>query len=84
MVLYVVQELAGLAEWHAPRAGMFLWIKLLQPPQNESTLVAALRDHKVVVVPGAPQYSPALDGFALDTRLVISADASHPRASPSF
>mmetsp|Transcript_1187 Transcript_1187/g.3548 ORF Transcript_1187/g.3548 Transcript_1187/m.3548 type:complete len:556 (-) Transcript_1187:3167-4834(-) len=46
------QELAGLAEWHAPRAGMFLWIKLLQPPRDESALVAALRDHKVVVVPG--------------------------------
>lgn len=51
----MVQELAGVAEWVAPCAGMFLWLRVLQPPRDESALVAAMRRHKVVVVPGAPR-----------------------------
>lgn len=48
-----LQELAGLAEWQPPQAGMFLWLRLLQPPADEQRLVDALQDQRVVVVPGA-------------------------------
>lgn len=47
------QELAGLAEWQLPQAGMFLWIKLLKPPADEDKLIAQLREHRVSVVLGA-------------------------------
>ena len=48
-----LQELAGLAEWQPPQAGMFLWLRLLRPPADEQRLVDALQDQRVVVVPGA-------------------------------
>ena len=47
----VAQELAGLAEADMPRAGMFLWLKLLTVPDS-GALRAAFKREKVVVVPG--------------------------------
>ena len=47
----MVQELAGLAEADTPRAGMFLWLKLLTVPDS-GALRAAFKREKVVVVPG--------------------------------
>ena len=45
--------LAGVAEADTPRAGMFLWLKLLTVPDSGS-LRAEFKAEKVVVVPGAP------------------------------
>ena len=46
-----VQELAGLAEVDMPKAGMFLWIKLLDVEDSRS-LRELFKQEKVVVVPG--------------------------------
>ena len=46
------QELAGVAEAETPRAGMFLWLKLLTVPDS-GALRAQFKQEKVVVVPGA-------------------------------
>jgi kynurenine/2-aminoadipate aminotransferase len=45
------QHLTGLAEWAAPRAGMFLWMKLLTVAEAED-MFDELKSAKVVVVPG--------------------------------
>jgi len=45
------QELAGVAEADTPRAGMFLWLKLLTVPDS-GALRAQFKQEKVVVVPG--------------------------------
>jgi len=44
-------QLQGLAEWAAPRAGMFLWLRVLDVEDTEA-LMAQLETHKVVLVPG--------------------------------
>jgi kynurenine/2-aminoadipate aminotransferase len=51
------RHLVGLAEWQAPAAGMFLWLRLLGIPDARSIL-DALKDSGVVLVPGAPTYAP--------------------------
>ncbi len=42
----------GVAEAETPRAGMFLWLKLLTVPDS-GALRAQFKQEKVVVVPGA-------------------------------
>ena len=52
---YVTAEkhLAGLAEWFAPSAGMFMWVKLLAGIRDADQILELLKDAKVVIVPGA-------------------------------
>ena len=45
------QELAGLAEWKAPRAGMFLWMKILNV-EDAFEIWDAAHDAKVIICPG--------------------------------
>ncbi len=47
------EHLAGLAEWNAPSAGMFLWIRLLAGVTDADQIFELLKDARVVVVPGA-------------------------------
>ena len=47
------KHLTGLAEWNAPSAGMFLWIKLLAGVTDADQIFELLKDARVVVVPGA-------------------------------
>ena len=49
----VEKHLAGLAEWNAPSAGMFLWIRLLAGVTDADQIFELLKDARVVVVPGA-------------------------------
>ena len=46
------RELAGVAEWTPPSAGMFLWVRLLGV-EDAAEVWAALREAKVVVCPGS-------------------------------
>lgn len=45
------KHLRGLAEWVGPRAGMFLWLRLLHCPDADD-VVQDLVDAGVVVLPG--------------------------------
>jgi len=45
------KQLAKYAEWRAPRAGMFLWLKLKQV-DDSMDIFEELKAAKVVVVPG--------------------------------
>lgn len=45
------EQLAQYAEWTAPRAGMFLWLKLSQV-DDAMDIFEELKAAKVVVVPG--------------------------------
>ena len=45
------KQLAKYAEWHAPRAGMFLWLKL-KHVEDSMDIFEELKEGKVVVVPG--------------------------------
>lgn len=45
------KHLTGLAEWQAPRAGMFLWLKLLGV-KDSWVVFEKMKEVKVVVVPG--------------------------------
>jgi len=47
------KHLTGLAEWNAPSAGMFLWLKLLAGVTDADQIFELLKDARVVVVPGA-------------------------------
>ena len=51
-----MQELAGLAEAEAPRAGMFLWLRLADVDDSAS-LKDLFKLEKVVVVPGTAPVS---------------------------
>ncbi len=45
------ENLAGLAEWQAPAAGMFLWLRLLRV-RDADDILEQLKAASVVVVPG--------------------------------
>ena len=47
------KQLSKYAEWTAPRAGMFLWLKLTQV-DDSMDIFEELKAAKVVVVPGDP------------------------------
>ena len=47
------KQLSKYAEWTAPRAGMFLWLKLTQV-DDSMDIFEELKAAKVVVVPGHP------------------------------
>ena len=50
------KQLSKYAEWTAPRAGMFLWLKLAQV-DDSMDIFEELKAAKVVVVPGDPKCS---------------------------
>ena len=58
-----MQELAGIAEADTPRAGMFLWLKLLTVPDS-GALRAEFKQEKVVVVPGVLPSAHLIDDAA--------------------
>ena len=49
--MFIEKQLAKYAEWHAPRAGMFLWLKL-KHVEDSMDIFKELKEAKVVVVPG--------------------------------
>lgn len=50
-VCFTEKQLATYAEWHAPRAGMFLWLRL-KHVEDSMDIFEELKEAKVVVVPG--------------------------------
>ena len=54
MTARLLQELSGLAEWQQPKAGMFIWLKLLAGVQDMDDIAAELVEANVMVLPGAP------------------------------
>ena len=48
-----MQEVQGLAEWQQPKAGMFIWLKLLAGVQDVDDIAADLVKANVMVLPGA-------------------------------
>lgn len=46
------EHLTGLAEWHAPKAGMFVWIKLLGVEDSSILVRTKCADAKVLAIPG--------------------------------
>lgn len=49
----LVQELSGLAEWQQPKAGMFIWLKLLAGVRDLDDIAAELVEANVMILPGA-------------------------------
>lgn len=45
-------HLSGLAEWHAPKAGMFVWMKLLGIEDSSVLVKTKCAEAKVLAVPG--------------------------------
>lgn len=45
-------HLQGLAEWHAPKAGMFVWLKLLGITDSSVLVKTKCAEAKVLAVPG--------------------------------
>jgi len=66
------QHLTGLAEWKAPRGGMFAWIKLLHLKDSRAFVKTLAEKHHVLTVPGA--------AFSADP----NAESPHIRLSFSF
>lgn len=54
------RHLKGLAEWHAPVAGMFVWLKLLGVEDTLALITEHAVKEKVLLVPGAA-FSPGRD-----------------------
>lgn len=54
----MVQEVQGLAEWQQPKAGMFIWLKLLAGIQDVADIAAELVEANVMVLPGAVHPHP--------------------------
>ena len=52
LILDAVQELEGLAEWQRPKAGMFIWLKLLAGVADVDDIAAELVQANVMVLPG--------------------------------
>jgi len=44
---------AELATWERPRAGMFLWVRLKQPPTDDAQLLRLMQAQGVAVLPGS-------------------------------
>ena len=53
------KHLTGLATWAEPRAGMFLWVRLLGF-EDAAQILSQLREARVIVVPGARLPTPTL------------------------
>jgi kynurenine/2-aminoadipate aminotransferase len=45
-------HLAGLAEWHAPKAGMFVWLKLIGIDDSSILVKTKCAEAKVLAIPG--------------------------------
>ena len=65
------EHLSGLAEWQAPSAGMFLWLRLLGVRDADDVL-GELKAASVVVVPGGTpaRASPSFASDATSSRRV--------------
>ena len=46
------KHLTGLAEWHAPQAGMFVWMKLLGIDDSSQLVKTKCAEAKVLAIPG--------------------------------
>ncbi|XP_026534663.1 kynurenine/alpha-aminoadipate aminotransferase, mitochondrial isoform X1 [Notechis scutatus] len=64
--------LKGLADWHIPAAGMFLWIKIKGVPDTQELIMKKALEKQVLLVPGC--------SFNIDS----SDPSSHVRASFSL
>ena len=53
-----MQEVQGLAEWQQPKAGMFIWLKLLAGIQDVDDIAVDLVKANVMVLPGALPLAP--------------------------
>ena len=51
------KHLKGLAEWNEPKAGMFVWLKLLGVEDSEAFINEKAREAKILLVPGR-SFSP--------------------------
>ncbi|PSC75895.1 B Chain Kynurenine Aminotransferase Ii Inhibitor [Micractinium conductrix] len=71
------RELAGLAEWRQPRAGMFMWVRLLGVDES-SQVLDALQAERVVCVAGRICHPRAADPAFRCPYLRLS--FSHPPA----
>jgi DNA-binding transcriptional MocR family regulator len=69
------KQLSKYAEWTAPRAGMFLWLKLTQV-DDSMDIFEELKAAKVVVVPGDPVHAnrmrPAMSNTTMHTSPLLS------------
>eukprot|EP00996_Jenningsia_fusiforme_P000312 NODE_1262_length_1612_cov_31.721689_g1127_i0.p1 GENE.NODE_1262_length_1612_cov_31.721689_g1127_i0~~NODE_1262_length_1612_cov_31.721689_g1127_i0.p1 ORF type:complete len:183 (-),score=35.14 NODE_1262_length_1612_cov_31.721689_g1127_i0:102-650(-) len=46
------KHLTGLAEWHSPSAGMFVWFRLIGIEDSSKLISEKAKDEKVLLVPG--------------------------------
>ncbi|XP_073433421.1 kynurenine/alpha-aminoadipate aminotransferase, mitochondrial isoform X1 [Dendrobates tinctorius] len=53
MLVSADKWLTGLAEWHSPTAGMFLWIKILGVPDTHQMIMLKAIGKEVLLVPGS-------------------------------
>lgn len=51
LCIFTEKHLSKYAQWHAPRAGMFLWLKL-KHIDDSMQIFEDLKEANVVVVPG--------------------------------
>eukprot|EP00408_Alexandrium_pacificum_P005822 CAMPEP_0171208146 /NCGR_PEP_ID=MMETSP0790-20130122/27940_1 /TAXON_ID=2925 /ORGANISM="Alexandrium catenella, Strain OF101" /LENGTH=260 /DNA_ID=CAMNT_0011673737 /DNA_START=1 /DNA_END=784 /DNA_ORIENTATION=+ len=58
------KHLAGLARWHAPRAGMFLWLELLGVQDSSRLVKEEAVKEGVILVPGGSFVAHASPGAA--------------------
>ncbi|XP_064636608.1 kynurenine/alpha-aminoadipate aminotransferase, mitochondrial-like isoform X2 [Lineus longissimus] len=52
MILSAEKHLSGLAEWHEPLAGMFLWVKLKQVNDTNKLIMEKAIEKEVLLTPG--------------------------------
>eukprot|EP01087_Luapelamoeba_hula_P005909 TRINITY_DN1596_c0_g1_i4.p2 TRINITY_DN1596_c0_g1~~TRINITY_DN1596_c0_g1_i4.p2 ORF type:complete len:191 (-),score=35.13 TRINITY_DN1596_c0_g1_i4:41-613(-) len=55
------RHLKGLAEWHIPEAGMFLWFKAIGVKSTERLIKERALEQKVLFVPGAAFTPPVMN-----------------------
>ncbi|XP_014446852.1 kynurenine/alpha-aminoadipate aminotransferase, mitochondrial isoform X2 [Tupaia chinensis] len=67
--------LSGLAEWHTPTAGMFLWVKIKGINDTKQLLEEKLLKKEVVMLPGYPFY---IDNLAPCPYVRVSFSAASP------
>ncbi|CAJ0937456.1 unnamed protein product [Ranitomeya imitator] len=48
-----IRIVVGLAEWHSPTAGMFLWMKILGVPDTHQMIMLKAISKEVLLVPGS-------------------------------
>lgn len=87
---WIVQLFEGLAEWHVPQGGMFLWIKALGIEDSFDMLMERGLERKVMALPGREfmaykQGSPHIRvSFSLIPEEQIEQVRRKSKSSPSF